>query len=70
MNKNEAKKYSRKYYKENPEYRKKKIEQRKDYYHEHQKDQNAYAREYYRKHPSYRKYKIQYARNYRKAHKN
>lgn len=61
------KKYARKYYKENPDYRKKKIETRKDYYHEHQESQNAYARKYYHEHPTYRKYKIRYARDYRKA---
>ena len=38
MNKTEANKYSRKYYKENSGYRKKKIEQRKEYYQENKKE--------------------------------
>ena len=62
------KKIARDYYKSHAKYRREKIEDRKEYYHEHQKSQNAYAREYYRKNPSYRKYKIKYAVNYRKSH--
>ena len=70
MNKTEANKYSRKYYKENSGYRKKKIEQRKEYYQENKKSQAEYAKEYYHKNPQYRQYKISYAKSYRKAHKN
>lgn len=58
--------YSRKYYKDNPKYRRKKIQQRKDYYRENQEEQNAYERKRYRTDPSYRKYKINYAKNYQK----
>ena len=60
------KRYSREYYKTHPKYRREKIKARKDYYHEHQDEQNAYARKYYRKNTSYRRYKIAYARAYQK----
>ena len=60
------KRYSREYYKTHPRYRRKKIQDRKDYYHDNQKEQNAYAREYYHKKTSYRKYKIAYAKAYQK----
>ena len=63
------KKYARDYYKKNPKYREKKIEQRSDDYQEHKKQEATYAREYYAKNPSYRRYKIAYAVAYRKAHK-
>ena len=36
--------YSRKYYRENPKYRRKKIQQRKEYYRENQEDKNAYEK--------------------------
>lgn len=67
MSTTKEKSEARKYYKEHAAYRRKKIDARKEYYHDHQTDQNAYAREYYHSHPSYRKYKIRYARDYRKA---
>ena len=44
------KKYSRTYYKTHQKYRRQRIEDRKDYYHEHQKEQNAYFRD---SNPSY-----------------
>lgn len=69
VTKTQANKYARNYYKTHAKYRKQKIQDRKDYYHEHQKDQNAYERARYRKNPQYRKYKIAYAKAYAKAHR-
>ena len=69
LSKKENAKKSRKYYQTNASYRKKRIEDRKEYYDEHRQSQNAYAREYYHSNPSYKKYKIAYARAYRKSHK-
>ena len=69
MNKTESAKYSRKYYKKNPKYREKKIEQRKAYAKEHRDEQREYAKDYYWKNPKYRSYKIKYAKDYRKSHK-
>lgn len=69
MSTSKEKKYARDYYKTHPKYRKKKIQQRKDYYHKHQNEQNAYERKRYRKDPTYRKYKVQYARDYQKKKK-
>lgn len=69
LSKKENARKSRKYYQTHSAYRKKRIEDRKDYYEDHRQSQNAYAREYYRKNPNYRKYKINYARNYRKSHR-
>lgn len=63
------KKYAREYYRKNAKYRRQRIEDRKEYYHDNQNSQNAYAREYYRKNAKYRKYKIKYAADYKKAHK-
>lgn len=65
----QEKKYSRNYYKTHPKYRKQKIEDRKTYYKEHQKEQNAYERKRYHSNPQYRKYKIAYAKNYQKKKK-
>lgn len=63
------KKYARNYYKKNSKYREKKIQQRKDDYQAHKKEEATYSREYYAKTPSYRRYKIAYAAAYRKSHK-
>ena len=43
FDKNELFKIARDYYKSHAKYRREKIEDRKEYYHEHQKSQNAYA---------------------------
>ena len=69
MAKAQENRYARNYYKTHAKYRRKKIEQRKDYYHEHQNAQNAYERKRYRTNPSYRKWKIAYAKAYQKKHK-
>lgn len=69
ISKKEANSYARKYYKEHSKYRKKKIEDRKEYYDEHKNQQNAYERKRYWTNPDYRKYKKKYAINYKKAHK-
>lgn len=69
LSKTENARKSRKYYQTHASYRKKKIEDRKEYYAENRQSQNAYAREYYHSNPSYRRYKIRYARDYRKSHK-
>lgn len=70
MSTTKEKNYSRKYYKTHPKYRREKIEYRKDYYHDHQKEQNAYERKRYRTNLQYRKYKIAYAKAYQKRRKN
>ena len=69
MSKQENNRYARKYYKTHPKYRKQKIEDRKEYYKEHQKAQNAYERKRYHTNQSYRKWKIAYAKAYQKKHK-
>lgn len=69
VNKREANKKARDYYKTHPKYRAKKIEARKQDAKNDKKGEAEYSREYYRKHPQYRAYKISYARNYRKSHK-
>ena len=69
MNRSERNAYSRRYYKANPEYRKKKIEHRKKYYREHQKDQNKKERERYQSDAEYTRYKIKYAKKKKKKHK-
>ena len=70
MSTTKEKKYSRTYYKTHRDYRERKIKQRSEYYHEHQKEQNAYERKRYRTNPSYRRYKIDYARAYQKKRRN
>ena len=62
-------KYARTYYKTHAKYRRERIEYRKDYYHEHQKEQNAYERKRYRTNQKYKAYKIAYAKAYQKKHK-
>ena len=69
MSTTKEKKYSRDYYKTHPRYRKKRIQDRKDYYHDNQKEQNAYERKRYRTNQQYRKYKIAYAKAYQKRRK-
>lgn len=69
MSTTKEKKYSRDYYKTHPKYRREKIQQRKDYYHDNQKEQNAYERKRYRTNQQYRKYKIAYAKAYQKRRK-
>ena len=57
---------ARKYYRENSNYRKRKIRETAD---EHKSNRDLYnkkAREYYHSNQSYRKYKIAYAKKYQK----
>lgn len=69
MSKAKARKYAKKYYHSNEDYREEKIEQRSKEYKAHKKEEARKSREYYATHPEYRRYKQKYARDYRKAHK-
>lgn len=69
MSKAKARKYAKKYYHSNEDYREEKIEQRSREYKAHKKEEARKSREYYATHPEYRRYKQKYARDYRKAHK-
>lgn len=69
MSKAKARKYAKKYYHSNEDYREQKIETRKKYAESHKKEEARKSREYYATHPEYRRYKQKYARDYRKAHK-
>ena len=57
MNKKQAAKYSRDYYKKNKSYREKKIEDRKKDAKTHKKEEAEYSKDYYWKKPKYRTYK-------------
>lgn len=61
--------YARKYYKTHPKYRKKKIEERKDYAKSHKKEEAAQSREYYHSVSTYRKRRIAQVSAYNKSHK-
>ncbi len=61
--------YARKYYRTHDKYRKKKIQDRKDYASSHKKEEASQSREYYHKTPSYRRWKIKYAQAYQKTHR-
>ena len=61
--------YARKYYRTHDKYRKKKIQQRKEYASSHKKEEASQSRKYYHETPSYRRYKISYAKSYNKSHK-
>lgn len=63
------KKYARKYYRDNDDYRRDKIDDRKKDAKQHKQSEAEYSRNYYHSHPNYRKAKIAYAKAYRKAHK-
>lgn len=69
MSSEKANKYARDYYRKNAKYRKKKIEERKEYAKNHKKEEATYSRKYYAENPTYRAYKIKYALRYQKAHK-
>lgn len=68
--KEKARKYAKKYYHNNEDYRRSKIEDRKEYAESHKKEEAKKSRDYYHSHPNYRKWKISYARDYRKSHAN
>ena len=61
--------YSRKYYRTHDKYRKKKIQQRKDYASSHKKEEAEQSREYYHSTPSYRRRRILQVKQYNKAHR-
>ena len=61
--------YSRKYYRTHDKYRKKKIQQRKDYASSHKKEEAEQSREYYHSTPSYRKRRIAQVSAYNKTHR-
>lgn len=61
--------YARKYYKTHSTYRKKKIEDRKDYASSHKKEEASQSRKYYHENPDYKRYKIRYAKAYQKTHR-
>lgn len=60
---------SREYYKTHKKYRAKRIEDRKEYYHDHRESQNAYARRYYHANPEYRSKKIEQARAWQRKNR-
>ena len=60
--------YAREYYRENENYRKKKIRDRSKYYASHKEEEAKNSRDYYWKNPEYRAYKVNYARKYRASH--
>ena len=59
-------KAARKYYKENKQYRKKKIARTQASQKADREGYNKQKREYYATHPEYKKYKREYAKKYRK----
>lgn len=61
--------YARKYYRTHSSYRKKKIEDRKDYASSHKKEEASQSRKYYHENPDYKRYKIRYAKAYQKTHR-
>ena len=61
--------YAREYYRTHDKYRRKKIQERKDYASSHKKEEASQSRKYYHETPSYRRYKISYAKAYNKSHK-
>jgi hypothetical protein len=61
--------YARRYYKTHSKYRKKKIEERKEYAKSHKKEEAEQSRDYYHSTPTYRKRRIAQVSAYNRAHK-
>ncbi len=61
--------YARKYYRTNPAYRRKKIEDRKDYASSHKEEEATQSRKYYHSTPSYRRRRILQVAAYNRSHR-
>lgn len=61
--------YARKYYRTHDKYRKKKIQDRKEYASSHKKEEAKQSREYYHENPSYRRRRIAQVKQYNKTHR-
>ena len=61
--------YARRYYKTHSAYRKKKINDRKEYAKSHKKEEAEQSREYYHSTPTYRKRRIAQVSAYNKSHR-
>lgn len=66
--KSKANAYARRYYRNNEDYRNKKIKERAKYYAGHKEEEAKNSRDYYWGNPDYRAWKIKYARQYRLGH--
>lgn len=61
--------YARKYYRTHSSYRKKKIEDRKEYASSHKKEEASQSRKYYHENPDYRRRRIKQVTQYNRTHK-
>lgn len=61
--------YARRYYKTHSAYRRKKINERKEYAKSHKKEEAAQSREYYHSNSEYRQRRIKQVQRYNKSHK-
>lgn len=60
---------ARRYYRTHEEYRREKIEDRKEYASTHKKEEARKSREYYHSNPEYRRRRIKQVTAYNQAHK-
>lgn len=69
LSRSKANARARRYYRTHENYRREKIEDRKDYASSHKKEEARKSREYYHSNPEYRRRRIKQVAAYNKTHK-